>query len=142
MLARAIVSGASLREEQRARFQHVTLKFDVLHTRWRVAWERKCQRSFRVRLTMWRNYLEEYRERPAENADRYAYEVRKRVMLHFLQQGSSSLDEAEIGLLTALDTVLRQDLMPGSIIWGDEFAASFTKSEYWYLYGALPRVKG
>ena len=61
-------------EKQEDRLQEV-------HTRWQVAWGAKASSEFRSRLNLWRNYLDEYREQPETNYDRYPYEVNRRVIL-------------------------------------------------------------
>jgi hypothetical protein len=46
LLARAIIRGSQMSSTQQERFKKVQAQIEEIHTRWRVAWERKCQRSF------------------------------------------------------------------------------------------------
>lgn len=108
---------------------------DDVRDRWRVAWERKAGRGFQARLRLWNSFLEDYRENPNANADRYRYEVERRVMLHLLMDEAEAIPEAEMDLLKDLDKVVRSALAPGDFIWGPELENGFPQEPYWYLYG-------
>jgi len=138
LLARAMMRGSRLTVRQRERFDKVDTQIEVVRTRWRVAWERKCQHSFNTRLTAWRDYLEEYRTQPEEHADRYANAVKFRVMLQLLMKESVQIGEAELGLLATMDKILRNIIQPGPFIWDAEQVEGFLDEEYWFLYGHLP----
>ena len=116
----------------------ISLRLDVAHTRWRVAWEKKAQRGFMARLTMWLNFLEEYQERPEEHADRYRHEVRLRVFLEILGENLSRYDSRLVERLVRLDIELKTILIPGDFIWDDVIQTAFPEERYWYLYGRLP----
>jgi hypothetical protein len=109
-----------------------------LRGRWRSAWGLKAGAEFRARLSLWRDFLEEYRAEPASNLDRYPYEVSRRVLLELLSQEASSLPEASLQALAGLDAWLRAVLLPAGFVWEPVLALSFPQSTYWYLYGALP----
>ena len=113
-------------------------KMDSIRARWKVAWEKKAGHSFSVRLRMWRDYIEEYRNAPQDNTDRYGYEVRLRVMLTLLHGEGAGEDQAEVDLLSALDRFIRAVLVRSDFIWDMELRAGFPEQEYWYLYGKLP----
>jgi hypothetical protein len=138
LLARTMVRGSRLTAGQRERFEKVDVQIEGVRTRWRVAWERKCQHSFSSRLTAWRDFLEEYRTQPEEHADQYANAVKFRVMLQLLLKESTQVGEAELGLLSTLDKILRNIIHPGPYIWEAEQAEGFPAEEYWFLYGYLP----
>src|SRR4030067_3090403 len=53
-------------------------QLNAVRGRWRSAWGREAARDFHARLTLWRDFLEEYRQMPEANLDRYAYEGRRR----------------------------------------------------------------
>jgi hypothetical protein len=116
----------------------LSLAMDTIQNHWRVAWEKKAKRAYRARLNMWRNYLEEYREQPDSQADRYPYEVRLRVFLALLERNWGKITDAGETLL-ALDNFLKGVLTLGNFIWGDEIQPGFPVEDYWYLYGSLPR---
>lgn len=126
-------------EDEQRRFDQVNAQIEAVRSHWRVAWGRKCQLSFHTRLIMWRNFLEEYRSEPSEHAERYAYQVRLRVMLHLLQKDAQSIETAELGLLFTLDNLLRHVMRPGSFLWEANQAKGFPHEEYWFLYGFLPK---
>jgi hypothetical protein len=138
LLSRAIVRGSRLSAGQRERFEKVDTHIEEVRTRWRVAWERKCQHSFSTRLTTWRDFLVEYRAQPEEHADRYANVVKFRVMLQLLLKEKVQIGEAELGLLSTMDKILHNILQPGPFIWDAQQAEGFPVDEYWFLYGHLP----
>jgi hypothetical protein len=126
---------SSTQEEQ---LNRVNLRLDFIRSQWRAAWEKKAGYNFNTRLHMWREFIEEYRNSPQENADRYPYEVRLRVMLHLLQGQSGRLETSTLDLLKALDIFLKATLARGSFVWEAELQNGFPVSDYWYLYGSLP----
>jgi hypothetical protein len=110
---------------------------DVNRTHWRAAWTKKAEREFTARLRLWRNFIEEYRQNPAANIDRYNYEVSRRVMLYFLQAEATQISEPEQEMLAGLDKILLAVLIPGEFIWDDELRYSFPPQIFPYLYGTL-----
>ena len=74
-------------QAQSAQVQGVISDVELIRSKWRVMWEKKAGRCNSVRLRMWRDFLDEYRSSPQENADRYTYEVRVRVMLDSIKIG-------------------------------------------------------
>jgi len=123
-----------------SRAMKLSLALDNIKNHWKVAWENKSARAYKTRLTMWRNYLEEYWGSPESHADRYAYEVRLRVFLTLLSNSNRMVDPSKDGLLTRLDGFLKSVLKPGIFIWGDDTKAGFPLEDYWYLYGNLPAL--
>jgi len=115
-------------------------EMDRIHAKWRVAWEKKAGHSFSVRLRMWRDFIDEYRNAPQDNADRYPYEVRLRTMLSLLISEGGPQLPAEEDLLTVLDAYIKPVLSTGGFIWETEVQAGFPKEVFWYLYGKLPTV--
>lgn len=138
LLARARLEGRRLAPEEDMALARLDREYDRLRSRWRVAWEAKAAREFHARLVLWRDFLEEYRAGPGNNADRYTYEVTRRVMLELLLPQSAGVPPEEIELLEALDQLLRSRLEMEDFIWDMELAPGFPKENYWYLYG-LPR---
>lgn len=139
LIAWALVRAGPRSAEQEQRFINVEAQIEAMRNKWRVAWGRKCQHSFHTRLIMWRNFLEEYRAEPKENAERYPHQVRWRLMLHLLQKDTQAINQAELGLLTTLDNLLRHVLRSGAFVWDGGQAGGFPPKEYWFLYGSLPR---
>lgn len=117
-------------EKQEDRLQEV-------HTRWQVAWGAKASSEFRSRLNLWRNYLDEYREQPETNYDRYPYEVNRRVILNLLTPDADKLEPADYDLLLVLDNYLKAVLVVGDFIWDSALESEFPPEPYWYLYGNL-----
>ncbi len=126
--------------KQIAQVEKIFTDMDATKARWKVAWENKASRSFSVRVKMWRDYIEEYRLVPHDNADRYPYEVRLRAMLTLLKPEVGAQSSAEIDLLSILDNFLDKILITGSFVWEPELQAGFPETTYWYLYGRLPSM--
>jgi hypothetical protein len=124
--------------DQEEQLNRVNLRLEFIRSQWRVAWENKAVHNFNTRLHMWRDFIEEYRGNPQENADRYSYEVRLRVMLQLLQGEAGRLEPSALDLLRAVDNYLKATLAQGSFVWEAELQNGFPVSDYWYLYGSLP----
>jgi hypothetical protein len=122
---------------QRDELARLDEQLDEVRSQWRVAWGKKAAHDFRARLNLWRDFIEEYREIPEANADRYTYEVRRRVMLHLLASEAADVPDAESDLLNGLDRLLQAVFIPGDFVWEDELASGFPRDPYWYLYGRL-----
>ncbi len=135
LLAQKRAHARDLSMEQQSELARIDEQIDELRSRWRVAWERKAGRGFSARLRLWNNFIEDYRERPSANVDRYGYEVERRVMLHLLHDEAEAIPAAESELLIGLDKLLRAVLIPGEFIWDPELQSGFPQETYWYLYG-------
>lgn len=124
--------------QQEAQLGALIPEMEQLRGRWSVAWRQKAEHSLASRIQLWRNYLDEYQRMPDANADRYAYEVMRRVMIDLLQPEADQIPQAVISLISKLDTLLKSFLVPGRFIWNVELSRGFPKKRYWYLYGDLP----
>jgi hypothetical protein len=125
-------------QAQSVQVQGVLADIELIRAKWRVMWEKKAVRSYTVRLRMWNEFLDEYRSSPQENADRYAYEVRLRVMLELLKLEGGGLQQVEMEMLGGLDRYLKSVLKVGRFVWEAEVQGGFHEGIYWYLYGELP----
>lgn len=125
-------------QAQPAQMQVVKADIEHIRSKWRVMWEKKATRSYSVRLRMWSEFLDEYRSNPQDNADRYEYEVRLRVILELLKLEGGGQPQAEVEMLGGLDRYLKSVLKTGGFIWEAEVQNGFPKDFYWYLYGELP----
>lgn len=133
----ARLNARQLAFDQQAEFERLDNQLWAIATRWRLAWETKAKREFSARLRLWRDFLEEYRSDPENHADRYAYEVGRRVQLTLLGEQTREIPEAERELLAGLDRLLEAMFVPGSFVWDDELTKGFPVPPYWYLYGRL-----
>jgi hypothetical protein len=124
--------------DQEEQLNRVNLRLEFIRAQWRVAWENKAGHNFNTRLHMWRDFIEEYRGNPQENANRYPYEVRLRVMLQLLHGEVGRLELSALDLLRALDDFIKATLVRGSFVWEADLQNGFPVSDYWYLYGSLP----
>jgi hypothetical protein len=140
MLSKKRLQARSLLPDQQIQFTKFTNQIEIVSTKWRVAWEKKASHGFRSRLSMWKNFLDEYYKHPPSNADRYTYEVRLRVILHLLDSEISDKEESEIKLLSSLDTLLRAVLVKNKFIWDSVYEGGFESEDFWYLFGKLPET--
>ena len=122
---------------QKKQLDQLNTRMDFIRLKWSVAWEKKAHHNFNTRLNMWRDFLEEYRSNPRENADRYSYEVRLRVMMQLLGGEIGRLEQQELDLWRALDGFLSRAFIRGAFVWEAELQRGFDISDYWYLYGSL-----
>ena len=137
LLAKARLNARRLSMEQSGRLSQLETRIEVNRTHWRAAWTKKAQREFTARLRLWRDFIEEYRQNPAANIDRYAYEVNRRVMLHFLKAEANQISEPEQEMLAGLDKILLAVLIPGEFIWDKELQSGFQPQTFPYLYRTL-----
>lgn len=137
LLSLARARAASVSPAQQGQVYKLEARMNEIITKWRVAWEQKASQEFRARLNLWRDFLEEYRQNREGNADRYAYEVQRRVMLTLLNEWPLEVPSAELDLLASLDQMLKAVWVPGDFIWDPILAPSFPAEHYWYLYGRL-----
>jgi len=137
LLAQARLKARALDGDLRSRRERINYRIDAIRTKWRAAWEKKAREEFSARLVLWRNFLEEYRLDPESNADRYPYEVSRRVMLDLLEREAGQLLPAEREMVSGLDLVLYANFQSGDFVWEPELAGGFPKDRYNYLYGRL-----
>ncbi len=138
LLARARLTAYPKSPTQRDLVERAFTDLDMQSSRHRVAWENKAEQCFRVRLRMWGDFLQEYRDNPTDNTDRYGYEVRLRAMLSLIKPELRSVSNEEIQLLAGMDRYLTSVLVEAGFIWEAVSESGFPRNEYWYLYGKLP----
>jgi hypothetical protein len=124
--------------EPRIEYERIENKLDVTRSKWRTAWEKKAAREFSSRLKLWRDFLEEYRRDPDANHDRYAYEVRRRLMLELLA-AETQTPPAEQEMLHGLDQLLRSVFLPGEFILDRDQQPAFDPDRFWFLYGTVKK---
>lgn len=124
---------------QNAQLTRLQNELKAWRSKWRAAWERKAEVEFRSRLNLWRDFLEDYRQHPDANYDRYAYEVTRRVMLELLFTEIDELPVPDSQMFSGLDGILRALFLNGNFIWEPVLKTVFPQEKYWYLYGELPQ---
>jgi len=139
LISRQSLKGRSMDGAQNKEYQDLTTRIDETRTRWRAAWGAKIAREFTSRLVQWNNFIDDYRKQPENNADRYAYEARGRVMLQLMEPESEEIRPAEREMVKGLDRILQAHLMAGSFLWDAQLLPSFPISQFWYLYGSLSK---
>lgn len=137
LLAIARLHAQELSPEYTSELAQHEAKFNEVRQAWLAAWRRKEEREVQSRLTMWGNYLKDYREDPARYAPDYPWEVRWRVILHLIHTDLAGFPADADEKLRALDALLRASLEPGNFIWSPSLQDGFPSEPYWYLYGSL-----
>lgn len=124
-------------EAERSKLAITARDIEDVRKSWAVFWDKKGQREFKARTSLWRNFLEDYQKNPAGHFDRYSYESRHRVQLELLQR-DISIDNGSLELLPVLDLRLKSLFQKGIFIWDQNLMAAFPPEPYWFLYGRLP----
>jgi hypothetical protein len=135
LLAKARLQGHQLTQEQKVEFEKLGQRLEATRSEWRVAWGNKAKREFSARLSLWRDFLEEYRKKPEANVDRYPYEVTRRATLELLVPEAEQTPPEEEELLSGLDNLLKAVFVTGEFVWDEEIKDAFPKQNYWFLYG-------
>ena len=116
-----------------ASFQDV---LDIVHSKWPIAWEKKCQREAKARIDLFLNYLEDYHRSPQIEACHYTYQVRSRVILDLLQVDTPSLLN-DLQVLPELDKMIHSAWISGDFTWESYIEDEFPREKFWYLFGRL-----
>jgi hypothetical protein len=140
LLAQARLAGHRMNPTRKDQADSILADLEFYRSKWRVAWERKAGQCYFVRERMWGDFLQEYQDNPQENADRYRYEVRLRVMLELIKSEFRWQDSLGVALLPGLDKYLKGVLIPNGFIWEPEVIGAFPDGGYWFLYGVLPPI--
>ncbi|HWQ84902.1 MAG TPA: hypothetical protein VN363_10055, partial [Anaerolineales bacterium] len=142
LLSAARLQAQVLPDSHQAEYQQLVNQLEAVRSKRRVAWEKKATHNFRARLTLWRNFMVELRDETDANADRYPYEVTRRVQLTLLSEDARQRPTAEDELVRMLDSLLETLLAPGAFIWDPELERGFPQSRFWFLYGQIkPQAK-
>lgn len=139
LLVRQQLSKRAMTTASASEFEKLELSFQDLLKRWRANFGKKASQGFQHRLNLWTQYIAELHSDLHAHADRYAYEVRLRVMLTLL---SPYIDKASPRNLSQLDTCdqkLHTVFSPGEFVWPVELQLSFPAIPFWYLYGSPRR---
>ncbi len=138
LLARARLSSRQLDAAVDRELTRLTTRMDTLREQWRTAWGNKAHKEFHARFNLWRDFIEDYRDKPHAHFDRYAFEVIRRVQLDLLKSEVKQLSTADLEALEGLDYLLRTLLVRGDFIWEADYQPGFPSPTFWYLYGSLP----
>lgn len=119
---------------QQSHWQKLARETDHLRSKWKQAWLDKARLDSSSRLRRWGDFLREYLQKPADQIDRYVYEVRNRVILELLKEENPDLSETW-NTLEQLDQRLRERWLKGNFIWESELETSFPPDLFWFLWG-------
>lgn len=137
LLVHARLKARNLAIHQQIELEKLDTQLEAVAAKWRQAWGKKATREFSARLRLWRDFLEELRSDLDNHADRYIYEVGRRVQLALLADQTSDIPEPERELLAGLDRILEAIFVPGKFIWDQDLAYGFPNPPFWYLYGRV-----
>ncbi len=137
LLAEARVKARRLTSTQNHRKSRLIIEVDRIRMKWRTAWGNRAKDEFRSRLNLWSNFLEEFRQDPQGNYDRYGYEVSRRVMLQLLEPDATDIPISQQQMLAGLDRILGVLMVPGDFIWDEQLVAGFPSDSYPYLHRTL-----
>lgn len=121
--------------KQTAQITHLEHEINAYRQRWRSAWEKKAHSEAQNRIAMWRTFLGELFSAPAENLDRYPYEVRQRVMIELLKDEMNIAPDSLQKEIEQSDSLLRGMLKPAQFLWPSELEPSFPAERFWFLWG-------
>jgi len=125
-------SRPALAAADQARWDQLRLGWEAERAAQPAVIEAKASAEVPRRLSLWRAYMQELGEKPAE-ADEYASEVRHRVIIDRLQGAlGGRADRAE---LDRIDATLRPWLEQAPFLWGQNLRAAYPEARFWYLYG-------
>jgi hypothetical protein len=133
------IHARKLPEAQQTELAGLGDRMEQVKAHWRVAWSKKAANEFHSRLTLWGNFLDDYRDDPRSNVDRYDYEVSRRAQLTLLMPEAEQIPAVEEELLNGLDKFLLSIFISGEFIWEPELISGFPRDVYWYLYGKPSR---
>ena len=139
MLYRQRAAGLAKTAAQQQQLERLGRQVDDLRARWRSAWGQKAAQEFHARLMLWRDFMEESRESPSANYDRYHYEVTRRVLLTLLAGDAAEISHQDQEMLAGLDKILQADLAGEGFIFDPALVEAFPRQTFWYLYGRLPK---
>jgi hypothetical protein len=134
LLSQLRAASWNLNSRQEDRRFRVDSRIHQIRIKWRTAWSTKAGEEFRSRLDLWRNYLEEFRQDPEGNYDRYPYEVGRRVMLQLLSREAEGIPAAQEQMLSGLDRILEGVMLPGVFVWDVALESGFSLEDFPYLY--------
>ena len=133
-MSRAAVTCQTNKEQ--LQFNKLVGEINNIRASWTVFWEKKGQREFNARLTLWKNFLEDYKVNPVDQFDRYSYEIKHRVQLELLHK-DISINSDSLEFLAALELILKVYFQSGEFIWDEKLEEAFPPDSYWFLYGSL-----
>jgi len=130
----ALLSERRLSPPEEHEFLAMQRQFEVVRSKWQVAWANKASQEYQSRFNQWMRTLEELKGDRYQNAPYYSNEVRVRVLLDLLADHVPAESQPD---LAVFDSVLRKIFKPGAFIWEDALAPGFPQEKYWYLYGGV-----
>lgn len=119
---------------QHSQWQKLAQETEQLRSRWNQAWQEKAKLDATSRIRRWGDFLREVFQKPADQVDRYGYEVRNRVILDLLK--AEVPDHLEVwNALEQWDQRLQERWLKGNFLWESDLADHFPATLYWYLWG-------
>jgi hypothetical protein len=110
------------------------LRIETFRIKWHSAWEEKCAREMRNRLTALSSFLAEHHA-SEHRVETYPQEIRWRAMLELLRDEIPNSPEAQT--LAEMDRKLKTFFVSGSFVWENDLRFFFPQEKFWFLYGKI-----
>ena len=137
LLTKLFLEVVDLPTPERNSMNDLIVRYENIKDKWREAFESKILREIGSRITLWKNYLEDYWNAPEEYGSAYPQEIRNRVILQLLAV-EITRPFKESSEINRLDQKLQTRFVAGGFIWQKFLENTFPPIDFWYLYGRLP----
>ena len=135
LLAQVRLSAEARSEQDKAELSAAALKINNLRDEWKTNWGLKAGKEFTTRLYLWKNYLDDLLADRRGEFGEYPRQVRQRVILQLLaSEVIQGIPLGQVDEIQRFDHLLRGLTQPGPFIWEPRLAASFSASDFWFLY--------
>ncbi len=142
LLAQVRLSAEARSEQHKEELSAAILKINNLREEWKTNWGLKAGKEFTTRLYLWKNYLNDLLADRRGEAGDYPREVRQRVILQLLApEVIQGIPQSQVDEMQRLDRLVRGLTQPGPFIWEPRLAASFSASDFWFLYVQFGRER-
>ena len=121
--------------KQSMQYDRLLRKFEGIRQKWQAAIENKAIQELKMRINLWRGYLNDLEEQP-NWIENYPTEVRNRVMIDHLTTiiGPKPELKNEFQAISSLDHRIQDFLIPGEFIWEDSLRTIYPQDKFPYLY--------
>ena len=130
---------ATLSAAQRATLNEALRRFEAARDAYRPRYLTRVVHDLRGRLDAWAWFLDDYAQRPAQEALNYPAQAHTRLAIELLLNELEGRPEAAEfkQRLPALDEQLRANWRAGAFVWHPSLAHAFPREPFWWLYGKL-----
>jgi hypothetical protein len=133
------LQAAPLSPAQQAELDKAIRQFEHVRDTSRPRYTTRVLHDLRGRLDAWTWFLDDYAQRPNDEAPYYPDRARMRLAIELLLDELADVPQAtELKRrLFALDERLRANWIDGAFVWHPALACAFPRERFWWLYGRL-----